>query len=433
MHKSLWQDENAIAKESIVKGNFKTDVLIIGGGISGILCAYFLKEAGVDCIIAEAKETFSGISENTTAKLTIGHGMIYDNMLRELGREKTTMYLKANSDALKEYERLCQSIDCDYEKRDMFVYTTTKKEKAENETRALQSLGYSCEYTEKTELPIKALAAVKIFEQAQINPVKFAKEIAKKLNIIENCFIKEIKGNTAIAENFTIEAEKIIVATHFPFINKHGGYFLKMYQHRSYVCAYENAPIFKGMYVDEDISGFSFRSYGNFLIAGGGGHRTGKDGTAWREIEKFIKTHYPEAKKKFSWAAQDCMTLDGIPYIGKYSKNTPGLYVICGFNKWGFTSSMAGAKIICDLILKKENPYAQIFSPQRSIFKPQLFINGFESTKNLLYPSLKRCPHLGCVLKWNKYEHSWDCPCHGSRFSEKGEIIDNPAMRNADI
>ena len=124
------------------------------------------------------------------------------------------------------------------------------------------------------------------------------------------------------------------------------------------------------------------------------------------------------------------MSLDSVPYIGQYSKNTPDFYVATGFNKWGMTSSMVAAELLTDLILGKPNDFADLFSPSRSMLRPQLAVNGFESVVGLLTPSKKRCPHLGCALKYNKAEHSWDCPCHGSRFSESGRVLDNPANGN---
>ena len=123
------------------------------------------------------------------------------------------------------------------------------------------------------------------------------------------------------------------------------------------------------------------------------------------------------------------MSLDGIPYIGQYSASTPNLYVATGFNKWGMTTSMAAAQILTDLIRGRENPYASLFSPSRSILHRQLGVNALESTVNLLTPSRKRCPHLGCALKWNPAEHSWDCACHGSRFSESGSVVSSPAVK----
>ena len=182
-----------------------------------------------------------------------------------------------------------------------------------------------------------------------------------------------------------------------------------------------------GMYLDAAENGLSFRSYGSSLLLGGGGHRTGKPGRGWTQLEEEARRFYPHAKITHRWAAQDCMSLDGIPYIGRYSARTPSLYVATGFNKWGMTSSMVAANLLTDLILGKKNPYEEVFSPSRNILHPQLGINLMESTRNLLSLSPKRCPHLGCALKWNPQEHSWDCPCHGSRFTEDGRLIDNPA------
>ena len=124
------------------------------------------------------------------------------------------------------------------------------------------------------------------------------------------------------------------------------------------------------------------------------------------------------------------MTLDGIPYIGRYSANTPDFYVATGFNKWGMTSSMAAAALLTDMITGRKNEFEQLFSPSRSILKPQLALNALEAASNLLTPTERRCPHMGCALKWNSQEHSWDCPCHGSRFDADGTLLDNPATGN---
>ena len=170
-----------------------------------------------------------------------------------------------------------------------------------------------------------------------------------------------------------------------------------------------------------------FRNNGDILLLGGGGHRTGKSGGGWPELEATVKEYYPQARITHRWATQDCMSLDGMPYIGQYSKNTPNLFVASGFNKWGMTSSMVAARILTDLIQRIPNPYSEVFSPSRSMLHKQLGINLLESAKNLLTPTVPRCPHLGCALKWNQQEHSWDCPCHGSRFEENGKLIDNPS------
>lgn len=433
MKKSVWSENVTLPEFQKLRGEIKTDVLIIGGGLAGILCAKFLQNAGVDYVLVEGNKISSGITKNTTAKITSQHGLIYSKIIKDYGKELAKMYMNANNDALSVYEDMCKEIDCDFEKRDAYTYSLKSREKVEDEVKAVNSLGYSCEFVENLELPIKTKGAIKFSDQAQFNPLKFVAEISKDLNIYEETFIRDITPDTAVAEFGKIKAKKIIVTTHFPFINKHGSYFLKLYQHRSYVAAYEGAEKISGMYVDEDKNGMSFRNYGDLMLIGGGGHRTGKQGGTWREIENFIKKYYPEATLRYEWAAQDCMSLDGIPYIGNYSKKTPNMYVATGFNKWGMTSSMVAAKILCDIVQGKRNEWSEVFSPSRSILKPQLLFNGFETTTNLLTPTTKRCPHLGCALKWNGAEHTWDCPCHGSRFEKDGKLIDNPATGDADI
>jgi len=181
------------------------------------------------------------------------------------------------------------------------------------------------------------------------------------------------------------------------------------------------------MYVDEAKDGLSFRNYNGLLLLGGGAHRTGKEGGCWRVLEDFAKKHYKEAEIVGKWATQDCMTLDGVAYIGKYSKSTQGLYVATGFNKWGMSNSMVAAELLSDMITGEKSKYEDVFSPSRSILHPQLAVNIFESCVGLLTPTVPRCPHLGCALHYNRAEHTWDCACHGSRFTSDGEVIDNPA------
>ncbi len=433
MHDSVWTDSVKLPEFKKLEGNRKTDVLIIGGGLCGILCAYFLKNAGVNYILVEGNTIASGNTKNTTAKITSQHGLIYNKLVDEAGFEKAQMYLRANQMALKEYEVLCKKFDCDFENKNNFVYSLKNRNLIEKEVLTVNQLGFPAKFFENTELPFNVNGAVCFPKQAQFNPLKFISAICKDLNIFEKTFVSEITPSTVITEHGKIFAKKIIVTTHFPFINKHGGYFLKLYQHRSYVSAYENCPNIKGMYVDEADKGMSFRTYKNLLLIGGGSHRTGKRGGCWKEIDDFATHYYPKNNLRFQWAAQDCMSLDGIPYIGQYGKNTPDLYVATGFNKWGITSSMVAAMILTDIILGRKNDFFELFSPQRNFIKPQLLINTFESAINLLTPTTKRCPHLGCALKWNNAEHTWDCPCHGSRFKENGKLLDNPSTGDANF
>ena len=408
-------------------GNKRVDVLIIGGGIAGILCAYNLKNAGVNCLLVEATSICGGITENTTAKITLGHGLIYDKMINRFGEYMAQKYLNAQTNAIKKYSRLCESIDCDYETRDNYVYSLSDRKKIEKEVAALNRLGANAELSDAPELPFSVAGAVKIRDQAQFHPLKFLYKIAKDLPICEHTKALELMPHKVITNRGEISYKRLIIATHFPMLNKHGLYPLKLYQHRSYVLALKGAQNVNGMYVDESNKGLSFRNYADILLLGGGGHRTGKKGGCWQELEVFAHKHYKNAEIVGKWAAQDCMTLDDIPYIGQYADTTPDVFVATGFNKWGMTNSMVAADLLCDLVQYKSSPYAEVFSPSRSLLRPQLAVNAFESILGLITPTAPRCPHLGCALKYNRAEHSWDCPCHGSRFTEDGELIDNPA------
>ncbi len=424
---SVWTDSVNWRNFPALEGNITTDVLIIGGGMAGILCAYMLKKSGVNCVLVEAKQICGGVTKNTTAKITLQHGLIYDNLIGKFGRSYARLYLQAQRGATAEYAKLCKTVDCDYEIADSYVYSIDNRRKIEREVTALKSLGMKADFCESVNLPFEVAGAVRVKNQAQFNPLKFAFSLAQELPIYENTKVLELMPNKAVTQYGEIKCKKIIVATHFPVLNKHGGYFIKLYQHRSYVIALENAETVGGTYVDESEKGLSFRNYNGLLLLGGGAHRTGKKGGNWRELEAFAERHYPSAKIVNKWATQDCMSLDGVPYIGRYSKNTPDLYVATGFNKWGMTSSMVAAGLLADLVQGKENVYAPVFSPSRSMFTKQLAINAFESVAGLVTPTTPRCPHLGCALKYNPDEHSWDCPCHGSRFTEEGQLINNPA------
>lgn len=424
---SIWQSGVRLPRFNSQEGDIKTDVLIIGGGFAGILTAYRLEKLGIDYRLVEAKRIASGITKNTTAKITSLHGLIYHKLITKFGRDSAELYLRANERAVEEYKRLAAEIDCDFEEKCAYTYTVNNRKILEKELIALERLGYLADYLEKPPLPIDTAGAVGFRNQGQLNPLKFIAKISENLNIFEDTKVLELGKNSVATNRGKINYKKCVVATHFPILNKHGIYFLKMYQHRSYVLALENAEIPEGMYVDYDERGLSYRSYGKYLLLGGGGHRTGEPGGNYRELEAFAKKHYKKSEIKCRFATQDCMTLDGLPYVGKYSKNTEDLYVITGFNKWGMTGSMVASELIVSLLLDEKNELAELLTPDRSIITPTLFKNIGKTTLSLLTPTTPRCPHLGCALKYNKEEHSWDCPCHGSRFSEDGELIDNPA------
>lgn len=424
---TIWEKDVQLPQFPQLDHDLHTDVLIVGGGMAGLLCTWNLTRVGVDCTLIEENRLMSGVSGRTTAKITSQHGLIYDKLLRKLGSERAKLYWQANEDALAAYQRLAEGADFDFRTESSYLYSTADLKHLEAEMTACSRIGIPTRWKRSMSLPYPVAGSICFPDQAQFHPLKFAAHISEGLKIYENTKAISFVGNKVQTPKGTIQAEKTIIATHFPVLNKHGVYFLKLYQQRSYVIALEHANPVEGMYLDIAENGLSLRDAGELLLLGGGGHRTGKPGLGWAMPEGVAARYYPQAQIAARWATQDCMSLDGMPFIGQYSKHTPNLYVATGFQKWGMTTSMAAAMILTDLIQGKHNPYGELFSPSRSMMSKQLFLNGAESTLNLLRPTRPRCPHLGCALRWNKQEHSWDCPCHGSRFDRDGKLLNNPA------
>ena len=435
-----------------------------------------LKQKGRDVVLIDAAEIASGNTKNTTAKITSQHDLIYSKLIAEFGEEKARQYAKANELAIKKYKEIIEDkrIECDFEEKPAYVYSLNEVDVLKEEVEAAKNLGIDAEFVQEANLPFKINGAVKFNNQAQFNPLKFLKGISNELVIYENTRALEIKENLVVTSGGNITANNIVVATHYPIMNAPGYYFMKMHQERSYVLALENTSEIDGMYIDLNKEGYSFRTYNNLLLLGGISHRTGEneEGGSYDELRKVAKRLYPKAKEKYYWSAQDCMTIDGIPYIGRYSSETPNIYVATGFNKWGMTSSMVSAMIISDMILEKDNDFSEIFSPRR--FDLSLSINNIandliETAKNFIaqkvyIPSSEiehiknghggiieyngekvgvyknkegkeffvstKCTHLGCQLSWNSDELTWDCPCHGSRFDYKGRLIGSPATKD---
>lgn len=474
--KSVWSESCKFRKREALNKDIKTDVLVIGAGIAGVLTAYMLKQKGRDVVLIDAAEIASGNTKNTTAKITSQHDLIYSKLIAEFGEEKARQYAKANELAIKKYKEIIEDkrIECDFEEKPAYVYSLNEVDVLKEEVEAAKNLGIDAEFVQEANLPFKINGAVKFNNQAQFNPLKFLKGISNELVIYENTRALEIKENLVVTSGGNITANNIVVATHYPIMNAPGYYFMKMHQERSYVLALENTSEIDGMYIDLNKEGYSFRTYNNLLLLGGISHRTGEneEGGSYDKLRKVAKRLYPKAKEKYYWSAQDCMTIDGIPYIGRYSSETPNIYVATGFNKWGMTSSMVSAMIISDMILEKENDFSEIFSPRR--FDLSLSINNIandliETAKNFIaqkvyIPSSEiehiknghggiieyngekvgvyknkegkeffvstKCTHLGCQLSWNSDELTWDCPCHGSRFDYKGRLIGSPATKD---
>lgn len=471
---SLWEDTCTIPKRKNLPENLSTEVVVIGAGMAGVLTAYFLAQKGVETIVLEANRIGSGQTKGTTAKITSQHEDIYHKLIDQFGIEKAKQYAFANEHAIKEYKRLVEElhIDCEFEEKSAYLYTLDSDIDLQEEAKAARQLSIEAEFTTDTELPFPVKGAVKFKNQAQFHPLKFLEAIASHLTIYEDTKVLEVEDHKVRTNRGEVMAKSIVFACHYPFINAPGFYFLRMHQERTYLLAFKGATRLDGMYRSVEQTGYSLRNYGDTLLFGGGSHRTGENshGGQYEALRCAAKQFYPDSSEIAHWSAQDCMTLDGVPYIGRFSHGKSNWYVATGFGKWGMTHSMVAASVISGLICEEEVWYAPVFSPER--FTPgssakalleesKQAIKGLtrrvfqlpKTTEEELTPGHggiievdgekygvyktkegevfiinPKCPHLGCQLEWNPDELSFDCPCHGSRFTYTGQLIDNPAQ-----
>lgn len=442
---SIWREQTKkiVAKTNIDKDkndSMHWDVIVVGAGMAGLLIAYYLQEQGKQVLVLEASEIASGQTERTTAKITSQHDVKYSKLIKKVGVKKAKLYARANEQAISEYERLIQKlgIECDFKRLSSYLYTQQDKKVLWEEAQAATYLGIHASFEREANLPFPVTGVTCFHNQAQFSPLEFVKQIAAKLKIWEHTKVIKIKGKQVFTQDKVLTAEKIVVATHYPIRNVPGFYFLRQHQERSYVLALSGCGKIEGMYKGIDKDGISLRQAGEYVLLGGSAHRTGKNkGGAYTFLEKKAEEYYPGCKVEARWSAQDCMPHDGIPFIGKYSIFTPNLYVATGFQKWGMTSSMVAAIILKEELCGRKSPYRLVFRPQRLNIRAGMkdFLKDVgESviglTKGIFHIKGPRCPHMGCELVWNPDEHSWDCPCHGSRFEEDGKLRDNPAKKS---
>lgn len=476
MTESVWTKSTLIPERKSLSGNIETEVAVIGAGMTGILTAYFLKKAGKKVIVLEANRIGSGQTQNTTAKITSQHGGIYSRLTRDYGVEQARLYAKANEAAIAAYERIIEKnhIECHFERLPSYLYSTSDKKALEDEAKLAASFGISAYYTEESELPFAIAGAVCFENQAQFHPLEFIKELSKDIKVCEQTKVLSVKGHCIDTSEGKVIAKYIVFATHYPIINIPGFYFVRQHQERSYVLAISNVKNLHGMYYSIDRGGLSFRMEENVLLIGGGGHRTGQEAVPGEEGYEFLRNaadkYYPEHKELAHWSAQDCMSHDNLPFIGRYSMFRPYWYVATGFKKWGMTDAMLSAMILSDHICGADNPYEKLFAPKRLHLKAglggllkdigvsakslakgafHLPFQGVSSVKpgqgkivriglrrygcykeetGKIHKISVRCPHMGCELTWNQEERTWDCPCHGSRFDVAGNLIDEPAQ-----
>lgn len=493
---SLWIETT---KDSInlkpLEKDEKTEICVIGAGIFGLTTAYYLAKQGKKVIVLEKGEIGEKVSGNTTGKITSQHGLFYNHLVKDFGKGYAKKYLEANEQAIENIKNTIETekIDCDFCKQKAYVYTTKEEEiiEIQKEVDIVNELGKEAKFVTETDLPFKIKGAIEFEGQAQFHVRKYMLGLCRTIleqNKIYNYttvtdVVKEGDKYNIYTDKGTVSAKYVVLATHYPIMNMLGFYFTKMYQSTSYLIAIEtDKKVPQGMYISAKEPVYSFRNAiydgKEILIIGGSEHKTGKpieDGSNYENLEKRAKELYPNCKILFKWNTRDCISLDKIPYIGKFSNIMENIYVGTGFKKWGMTLSNVAANIVADKIIGKENKYESIFDSTRmkpiknrwevknmvketvnSIILNKLKIepedldkikndngailelNGenigiYKDAQGKIYAVKPNCTHLGCLLSWNNLDKTWDCPCHGSRFDYMGNNIYEPAIKGLEV
>ncbi|MCL2540715.1 MAG: FAD-dependent oxidoreductase [Firmicutes bacterium] len=505
MEKSFFEAPQAKERQS-VSANAEFDCVIIGAGLAGLACGLSLIKQGHNVCVLEAAEVGSGQTPRSSAMITFAHDPIYYRLIKKHGLETAAEFLRLQKLGAEKLEEAINehSIDCDYTKTDFSLYATTEKgaKEIKQEKEAYTKLGVSFSQFHDSELPLNITEQLILEDQAHLNPAKFLAGLAAAFESLGGVIyersrvVKEPEEKYVEVNGCNIGYKHLIIASHYPYVNIFPNFFfIKLYQHRNHNMVFENGLKLKNMYEGCDDEWYEFRPVESGVLVGGGAARTGTDGhvSRFEEMERYLSENFGVTPQQIvsRFSAQDVMTFDLMPYVGKASRLWNNVYVVTGFNKWGFTNAFAAAEIIADMIIEagsKNSPSPKgcpkggvadteggvknIFSPQRAslVMAPvksvqnlghivsafaELVLNAQQ--KNIQRIGLEQgavvkhkgqrigvykdkngkpccvsaiCPHMGCALTWNKDEKSWDCPCHGSRFDYKGQLLDNPALED---
>ncbi|MDF2854886.1 MAG: (2Fe-2S)-binding protein [Neobacillus sp.] len=490
--RTYWR-ETELPSFDKLQEDITVDVAIVGAGITGITTAYLLSKEGLKVAIIEAGGVLNGTTGHTTAKLTAQHGLKYDELIAHFGEEKAKLYYESHTSAIQFVEQTAKDkgIDCDFSKQDAYVYAVTDEyaKKVETEMSAYQKLGIDGEIVGNIPFDIQIKKAILMRNQAQFHPLKFLKGLlSEAVNagclVFENTVADDIESedvqpSVVTKDGYRISCNQVVQASHFPFYDKPGLYFARMYASRSYVIGLKTAKDYPGgMYISADNPTRSIRytpvNGENLLLIGGESHKTGQGADTvshYTALEYFSKEVFGESDYSYRWSAQDLETLDNVPYIGHLTKNNENIFVATGYKKWGMTTGILAGHILTDYIKKRENPYMELYTPSRFHEDPDLakvvsinadvakhlikgkleipakeieelkdgegsvvMYNGqragaYKDKEGKMYIVDTTCTHLGCECEWNHAEKSWDCPCHGSRFSYDGDVIEGPAKK----
>jgi glycine/D-amino acid oxidase-like deaminating enzyme/nitrite reductase/ring-hydroxylating ferredoxin subunit len=487
-----WRETVSFENYPALNQDAEVDIAIVGGGIAGLTAGYELAKQGKNVAIIEANNILNGTTGHTTAKITAQHGLIYDELIQHFGVDLTKTYYQANDDALQYIKKNVSDlqIDCDLTEEDAYVYAITEKydQKVRKEFTAYTKLGINGELVEQLPIDLPIKSAVVMKNQAQYHPLKYLKVLVEEFTknggtLYENTTAVDIQeGNKPVVvtrDGHKVTCSNVLICSHFPFFDGMGFYFAKMYASRSYILGIKAKKEFPGgMYLNAESPSRSLRftntSGEKLILVGGDDHKTGQGKETvkhYEALEEYAESVLGIEQISYRWSAQDLISVDKVPYIGQLTSSHKNIFVATGFKKWGMTSGTAAGMILSDLIVKKASPYEEIFSPSRFAADPSIkhflqqngdvakhlikgkitpastspedlkegeaghvTVNGqkggaFRDDEGQLHIVDTTCTHMGCEVHWNHGERTWDCPCHGSRFSIDGEVLEGPAKK----
>jgi glycine/D-amino acid oxidase-like deaminating enzyme/nitrite reductase/ring-hydroxylating ferredoxin subunit len=489
---SLWQsDVPDFAPKPVSFSGTTYDVVIVGGGITGITTGLLLQKAGKKCLVAEAHSLCFGTTGGTTAHINSFLDTSYDQIESNFNIEASELILKATKQSRELFRKNITEykIDCGFEEKDGYVYAQTpdQVEKLNKVFDGAKKAGASIEYVQKIPVPVEFQKAVVYRGQAQIHPTRYVQALAKAFEegggiILQNCAVDTFEKEDDILNittgNGVIKAKALIWATHIPpGINI---LHFRNAPYRSYAIAVKLNGEYPGdlaydmydpyhYYRTQDIDGEKY------FIAGGEDHKTAHEEnteTCFNNLIAHTKKHFDVAEVTHKWSSQYFEPADGLAYIGHLPGNPDNVFVATGYGGNGITYSHIAAQVLTDLVTKGSSEYKDLFSPGR--IKP---IAGFAAfvqenadvvkefvAKRLSPEKIKGlsdlatgegkvvkyegdtvalykddngkvhalnpvCTHARCIVGWNRVEKSWDCPCHGARYSVDGEVLTGPAQR----
>lgn len=477
--KSIWIEN--INEQGLEKlnSNKEVDILIIGGGMTGISCAYHLKDSNLSVCLVDQGRIGSGTTAKTTGKINYLQETIYSDLTKRYSFNKAKEYLNSQLDAIKEINDIIQKekIECNLRKVRSYVFTNdiNEVEKLKKEKELLEKMGITLLDTNKSDISLEFKYAISVDDTYVFHPLKYLfklKDICinSGVNIYENTKILKIQKDKdkylCLTDNYLIKASKVILACHYPFFLFPFLTPLKVHIERSYISASKIEKIRDETYITSKLPCKSIRYHQdkeNYLLYLTSSHNICSKNN---EIDNFNKLKSDIEKNnldvKYIWMNDDLMTVDKMPYIGKINDS---LLLGTGYNTWGMTNGTIAGLILSDLVLNKHNKYEKLFSLSRInkiINIDGYIINLVSNMKSYIQNKLvknkrwystyvvfkrvngtplgiyfdgkekhiivNKCPHLGCSLIFNEVEKTWDCPCHASRFLLDGKCIKGPSL-----